>query len=267
MKYPFFGKIVAGFIGLVSGGIPGLILGLLVGHLFDRALQKALLFGSPENVERIRNSFFETTFLLSGHLAKADGRISKSEIDHTEQIIAQMALDAQQRKRAIELFHRGAASDFQMEQAVADFVQVCGPQRQLQQTLLLFLISLAQAEGGIEASEHAALVRIASVMGLGAGQLEQLLRMARAQEHFHRQRPQAPSNETTLADAYTALGVDSNASDKDVKRAYRKRMSENHPDKLIAKGVPQEMIELATARSQEIQSAYEMIKKTRPAMR
>lgn len=243
-----------------------MILGIVLGHLFDRALQKALLFGSPENVERIRNSFFETTFLLSGYLAKVDGRISKSEIDHTEQIIAQMALDATQRKRAIELFHRGAAGDFNMEQAVADFLQTCGPQRQLQQTLLLFLISLAQADQGIEASEHAALVRIANVMGLGAGQLEQLLRMSRAQEHFQ-QGSQASSGETTLADAYTALGVDSNASDKDVKRAYRKRMSENHPDKLIAKGVPQEMIELATARSQDIQGAYEMIKKTRPAMR
>jgi DnaJ like chaperone protein len=110
-------------------------------------------------------------------------------------------------------------------------------------------------------------VRIASVMGLGAAQLEQLLRMARAQEHFQQQGGQATPSGTTLEDAYTALGVDSSASDKEVKQAYRKRMSENHPDKLIAKGVPEEMIKLATARSQEIQSAYEMNKKTRPAMR
>ncbi len=267
MKYPFFGKIIAGLIGLAAGGLPGLVFGALLGHLFDRALLKALRFGSPENIERIRRSFFETTFLLSGYLAKVDGRISKSEIDHTEQIIAQMALDAQQRKRAIELFHRGAASDFQMEQAVAAFVAVCGPQRQLQQTLLLFLITLAQADQGIEVSEHAALVRIASVMGLAAAQLEQLLRMARAQEHFQQQDPRTAPGSSTLEEAYAALGVNSNASDRDVKHAYRKRMSENHPDKLIAKGVPQEMIELATARSQEIQNAYEMIRKTRPAMR
>jgi DnaJ like chaperone protein len=267
MKYPFFGKVIGGLIGLAAASLPGLILGVLIGHLFDRALLKALQFGSPENIERIRNSFFETTFLLSGYLAKVDGRISASEIDHTEQIIAQMALGAPQRERAIKLFHEGAASDFQMEPVVADFLQTCGPQRQLQQTLLLFLISLAHADEGIEASEHAALVRIASVMGLGAAQLEQLLRMARAQEHFQQQGGQATPSGTTLEDAYTALGVDSSANDKDVKRAYRKRMSENHPDKLIAKGVPEEMIKLATARSQEIQSAYEMIKKTRPAMR
>lgn len=267
MKYPFFGKVIGGLIGLAAASLPGLILGVLLGHMFDRALLKALRFGSPENIERIRNSFFETTFLLSGYLAKVDGRISASEIEHTEQIIAQMALDASQRERAIKLFHQGATSDFNMESVVADFLQTCGPQRQLQQTLLLFLISLAHADQGIEASEHAALVRIASVMGLGAAQLEQLLRMAQAQDHFQQQGGQATPSSTTLEDAYTALGADSAASDKEVKQAYRKRMSENHPDKLIAKGVPEEMIKLATARSQEIQGAYEMIKKTRPAMR
>ena len=81
----FFGKVIGGLLGLAAGGIPGLILGVLIGHTFDRALVKVLRFGSPENIERIKNSFFETTFLLSGYLAKVDGRVSKSEIDHTEQ--------------------------------------------------------------------------------------------------------------------------------------------------------------------------------------
>ena len=68
-------------------------------------------------------------------------------------------------------------------------------------------------------------------------------------------------------DAYRALGVESTATDKEVKRAYRKLMSEHHPDKLIAKGVPEAMIKLATERTQEIQTAYELIRKSRPEMR
>jgi len=267
MKYVIFGKVIGGLIGLAVAGFPGLLLGALIGHLFDRALSKALLFGSPENVERIRSSFFETTFLLLGYLAKVDGRISKSEIDQTEQIIAQMGLSSPQRQRAIALFHQGSNSDFQMEAAVAAFLQVCGPQRQLQQTLLLFLISLARSDQQMESTEHAALVRIAGVMGMGAAQLEQLLRMAAAQEQFHQQGEHVRRTGITLDDAYAALGVDSAASDKDIKTAYRKRMSENHPDKLIAKGVPEEMIKLATTRSQEIQNAYEMIRKSRPTLR
>jgi DnaJ like chaperone protein len=137
----------------------------------------------------------------------------------------------------------------------------------LKQTLLLFLISLAYADSGIETTERAALVRIAGAMGVSAIQLEQLLNMASAQGRFHREGNEANSGGLGLDDAYRALGVDSTVSDKDLKRAYRKLMSENHPDKLIAKGVPEDMIKLATARSQDIQGAYEMIKKTRPGIR
>lgn len=263
----FFGKVIGGLIGLAAAGILGLVLGLFLGHAFDRALAKALRFGTPENIARINDNFFATTFLLSGYLAKVDGHISPSEINHTEQIIAKMGLAADQRVRAIELFRQGAAADFNMEQVVATFLQTCGAQLQMQRTLLLFLISLAHADQGMVPAEHDALVRIANVMGIGAAQLELLLRMARAQEQFQgRSGPEAPRG-SSLANAYSALGVDSTISDKELKRAYRRLMSENHPDKLIAKGVPEAMIKLATARAQEIQSAYEMIKKSRPAMR
>ncbi len=68
---------------------------------------------------------------------------------------------------------------------------------------------------------------------------------------------------TSLDDAYAALGVDSSVTDKELKRAYRKLMSENHPDKLIARGVPADMVKLATEKSQEIQAAYEMVRKSR----
>tara|TARA_R110002110_G_scaffold205066_7_gene417069 strand:+ start:203301 stop:204101 length:801 start_codon:yes stop_codon:yes gene_type:complete len=258
-----YGKLIGGLIGLSVGGIFGLAIGVLVGHWFDKGLANVMRFGSPQNIERIKTSFFETTFLLSGYLAKADGRVSRNEIEHTEQVFTQMGLDAEQRRRAIELFKRGSATDFRLEETVAQFLQTCGPQRQLQQTLLLFLISLALSDQTIDAAEHAALTHIASLMGLAPGHLEQLLKMAQAQEHFHSQGGFAAQPGTSLQDAYTALGVDESVNDKDLKRAYRKLMSENHPDKLIAQGVPQDMVKLATERSQEIQAAYEMLRKHR----
>ena len=263
----FFGKVIGGLIGLAAGNVPGLILGVFFGHLFDRALARALHFGAPGNIEQINNNFFETTFLLLGYIAKVDGRISKTEIHHAEQIIAHMGLGADQRQRAIDLFRRGAAADFKMEPVVATFLQVCGPRPQMKHTLLLFMISLAQADQGMGPAEHAALVNIARVMGMSAAQLELLLRMTRAQEHFQGHTHRAAPRGTSLDDAYAALGVDRGVSDKELKRAYRRLMSENHPDKLIAKGVPEAMIKLATERAQEIQSAYEMIKKSRPGLR
>ena len=258
-----YGKLIGGLIGLLVAGVIGLLIGVFVGHAFDKGLVSTLKFASPANLQRIKDRFFDTTFLLSGYLAKADGHVSQQEIDHTEQLFSQMGLNAQQRQRAIECFRRGSASDFPLEEAVSSYVETCGRQRQLQQTLLVFLISLALADHKMEPAEHDALVRIAGLLGMAAADLEQLLRMVQAQEHFHGKEGFAAQPGTSLDDAYTALGVVSDVSDKDLKRAYRKLMSENHPDKLIAKGVPEDMIKLATERSQEIQAAYAMIKKDR----
>ncbi|MEP4145816.1 MAG: co-chaperone DjlA [Halioglobus sp.] len=259
----YYGKIIGGIIGLLVLGPIGLILGIFVGHLFDNGLMQTLKFASPQNIARIKKSFFETTFLLLGHLAKADGRISQQEVDHTEAIISQMGLDGQQRKLAIELFQQGAAKEFQLEAAVSSFMETCRGQRQLCQTLLFFLISLALADHDIEQVEHEVLRRVARLLGISSTQLEQMLRMAQAQGHFHGSSGYGAQPGTSLEDAYDALGVASDVDDKALKRAYRKLMSENHPDKLIAKGVPEDMIKLATERSQEIQAAYEMIKKSR----
>ncbi len=258
----FYGKIVAGLLGLLVGGPIGLMVGVFIGHSFDKGLVRTLQFGSPENIERIKLSFFETTFLLLGYLAKADGRVSQQEIDHTETLFSQMGLTGEQRNRAKELFRDGAAASFNLEQTVASFVQVCGAQKRLQQTALLFLISLALADQSIDQAEHAALQRIATLMGFSTAHLEQLLAMVQAQGQFHTGAGgQSPG--TSLSNAYRALGVSETASDKEIKRAYRKLMSENHPDKLIARGVPEDMIKIATEKSQDISGAYDMIRKNR----
>ena len=258
----FYGKIVAGALGLLLGGPIGLLVGLFIGHSFDKGLIKTLQFGSPENIERIKTSFFETTCLLLGYLAKADGRISQQEIDHTEALFSQMGLTGDQRTRAKTLFRQGASAEFNLEQTIASFLSNCGPQKKLQQTLLLFLISLALADQGIDQAEHEALQQIATLMGFSVAQLEQLLRMAQAQGQFH-SGGAGQSTGTSLSDAYDALGVTETASDKEVKRAYRKLMSQNHPDKLIAQGVPEDMIKIATEKSQDISGAYDMIRKYR----
>jgi DnaJ like chaperone protein len=258
----FYGKLIAGLIGLLSGGIIGLIVGLVIGHFFDRGLQRAALLASPQHMQAVRTSFFDTTFLLLGHLAKADGHISQHEIDTTESIIAQLRLDTDQRQEAIDMFRSGAAAEFQLEAALSQFLETCGAHPQLKQTLLVFLLTLALADQKIDAAEHSALTRIAALLGFSAAHLEQLIAMARAQESFHQQ-PGQPGAQSSLADAYAALGVTETASNPEVKRAYRKLMSANHPDKLIAQGVPEDMIRLATEKSQEIQAAYEMIRKQR----
>jgi DnaJ like chaperone protein len=256
-----FGKLIAGFLGLLVAGLPGLLVGVLVGHLFDQGLGGQLSLARPERLARMQRTFFETSFQLLGHIAKVDGRISEAEVAQAEAMMRQLGIGGEQRDAAINHFKRGSTADFDPETVLARFVEDCAGPRQIAQTLLVFLISMAAADGTIDRSEHDALLGIARYLGYQAAEFEQLLRMVEAQSHFHE--PSAASAEDQLADAYRALGVDPGCSDKEVKRAYRRLMSEHHPDKLIARGVPESMMKVATEKAQEIQAAYELIRKLR----
>ena len=261
------GRIVAGVLGLLAAGIPGLIIGFALGHLFDRGLAIALAFGGAGRDE-LHELFLRTVFRLMGYLAKADGRVSEAEVAHTQRIFAQLGLADEQRRAAIDWFKEGAEAGFEPEATARAFLQAGGAQPALRQNLFLFLVTLAFADGELHRAERAALRRVGVALGYRERTVDELLRMATAQAQFHRgpgQDGAAPANAPTLADAYTALGVSERASNAEVKRAYRRLMSQNHPDKLSARGVPEHMRRLATEKSQEIQAAYELIRKSRGA--
>jgi DnaJ like chaperone protein len=263
-----FGKLIGGVLGLFSGGIVGAIVGVLLGHFFDRGLGRAMGFDFGADRERLQQLFFETTFSVMGHLAKADGRVSEQEVAQAEALIARVGLTAEHRQQAIEYFKRGSEADFQLEVAMARFVNEGGRGHRLPLLLLEFLVSMAMADGVIHPAEQDVLNRTAAALGINTRQFQQLLAMLLARHDFGRQRQyqqggQAAASGDVLAKAYQALGVAPSDSDRDIKRAYRKLMSEHHPDKLIAKGVPEDMLKMATETTQEIQSAYELIKKSR----
>ncbi|MFT7286426.1 MAG: DnaJ like chaperone protein [Halieaceae bacterium] len=254
------GKLIAGLLGLLVGGVPGLIVGVVLGHLFDRGLARVLGVGG--DLEHMREIFFRTTFSLMGHLAKADGRVSEEEVAHTEAVFQQLGLAEEQRMEAILRFKEGTDADFSLEDTVQTFLQEGGAHRALKQTLMMFLLALALADRSLDQGEHEVLSRIGALLGYSPAAVAELLRMATAQEQFHRQSG-VNTSAPTLDDAYSALGVLPTDSDAVIKRAYRKLMSQHHPDKLSARGVPEDMLKLATEKAQEIQAAYEMIRKVR----
>lgn len=252
----WWGKVIGGSFGFMFGGPLGALAGMAVGHQFDKGLNIAEL--EPGNTERVQMAFFTATFSVMGYLAKADGKVSQSEIQMAENIMGQMNLNPEQRKSAIALFNKGKQDDFDLDGVLLQFKQECHRRINLLQMFLEILIATAFADNTFDNAEHTALQHIAGIIGFNSQQLDHLIRMVTAQQQSHTQPPQ-----NKIKNAYAVLGVDENISDADLKKAYRRLMSQHHPDKLVSKGLPEEMIKLANEKTSEIKSAYEQIKNNR----
>lgn len=259
------GKIGGAIAGLiVSGGHPiGALLGGFLGHQFDRGLKTGSgpFVGGAASAAR-QEIFFETTFLVMGHLAKVDGRVSEEEIQAARTVMHRMQLRPEDVRRAIDLFNAGKRADVNIDDRVTKLRQTCGGQPELIRTFLEIQMDMAVGKGSITAAERQLLWRIARLLGVGRVELAHLEAVLRAQRSFG-QHHAGQSRENALEQAYKALGLESDASDQQVKTAYRRLMNQHHPDKLVAKGLPDSMMEVAKERTREIRSAYERIKEHR----
>jgi len=261
----WIGKIGGAIAGLiVSGGNPlGALLGGFLGHQFDRGLKTGSgpYTGGATSAER-QQVFFETTFLVMGHLAKADGRVSEEEIQAARTVMHRMQLRPEAVRQAIELFNAGKRADANIDERVRQLGRTCSGQPELIRTFLEIQMDMAVGKGSITAAERQLLWRIAQLLGVGRVELAHLEAVLRAQRSFG-QYQTGQTRENALDQAYKALGLESDASDQQVKTAYRRLMNQHHPDKLVAKGLPDSMMEVAKERTREIRSAYERIKEHR----
>ncbi len=263
----WWGKLLGGAFGFVLGGPLGAVLGAALGHSLDSGVKQLELGGSGwsgGDTERVQAAFFTAVFSVMGHLAKADGRVSESEIQAARQIMDRMQLDESQRRLAMGLFNQGKQDDFDLASVLAQFRQECSRRTNLLQMFLEILIVTALADMELHANEQKVLYQVAESIGFHHRQFEQLLAMAVAQQRYAgKQYAAAQSKGPSLKEAYQAMGIEPSVSDAELKKAYRRLMSQHHPDKLVAKGLPEEMIKLATEKTQEIRAAYEQIKRAR----
>jgi len=256
---PWWGTVLGGTLGFMFGGPLGALLGAALGRNFDRGIKitdEHGAFGAGQQ-ERVQAAFFTATFSVMGHIAKADGKITPEEISATESIMGQMQLNALQRKAAIKLFNEGKKDGFPLHDVLEQFRHECMRRRNLVQMFLEIQIATAMADGHIHATEKRILFIIGEQLGFDRASIEQLFRFSGTGPSPGGKR-QAP-----VSSAYQVLGIDKTASDAEVKKAYRRLMSQHHPDKLIAKGLPEEMIKLATEKTQKIKAAYEQVMDSR----
>lgn len=252
----WWGKLAGGGIGLVLGGPLGGMLGAVLGHQVDKAKSG----GDAGSKERAQAAFFTATFSMMGHIAKADGQVTQKEIQVAEEIFNHMNFQPEQRKAAIELFNRGKEDDFDPQEVLSQFKQECGRKITLIQMFMQIQLQAVYADGSKHPQEERVLKEICQALGYPSAMLSQLEAMLFSQQSSYKQSGPSAND---ISNAYSIMGLDKQASDAEIKKAYRRLMSQHHPDKLISKGLPEEMIKIATDKSQQIQKAYELIKKTR----
>lgn len=291
------GKIVGAFFGfLLLRNIVGALIGLYLGHLFDSAVKR---FANKQNVEQWLSSgdskqaiFFYTTFSVMGHVAKASGNVTPEHIETANEFMTHMGLSKEQVAEAKEAFREGKSLGFPIKKKINLFKQYFGKRQDLCQFFIEIQIQTAYSDSILEPAEYELLLNIAKQLGFTKRHLGQLIVMWEAELRFQnykkdqqqknrkyeRRRANSSSSDSgdhqrqnntrdisspSVADAYALLGISENETTKEIKRAYKRLMSQNHPDKLVAKGLPPEMMEVAKQKTQDIQSAYEIIKKAR----
>ena len=276
----WLGKILGGALGFALGGPLGALAGVALGHNFDRSARSARGHGwaDPDLLddadpadfldsargldprERTQAAFFTATFSVMGHLAKADGQVTRDEIRLAAQVMDEMRISGRHRQIAQRLFREGRAPDFPLDEVLDQLRRECRYSAHLVTMFVEILLHAAFADGDLHPRERALLEGICVRLHLPAGELDRLEAMMRAERHV---RGSPAPDALSTDDAYALLGVEETCSDAELKRAYRRMMNRHHPDKLVAKGLPEEMMRIATEKTREIKAAYDHLKRVR----
>ncbi len=262
----WWGKVLGGAFGFMLGGPLGAMMGAALGHSFDKGLNGLdddVI--APGDQERVQMAFFTATFSMMGHIAKADGTVTRDEIDLAQSVMTQMNLSPEMRRAAVNLFDQGKRDDFPLEEVIEQFRRECTRRQNLMRMFIEIQVQAAYADGELHPAEDRLLLHVCQLLGFHQQVYRQIESLVRASIHgtaggrYTGGRPVKPKG-MSIGDANKLLGVTEQSSQAEVKKAYRRLMSQHHPDKLVSKGLPEEMIKLATEKTQQIREAYDLIR-------
>ncbi len=252
----WWGKVLGALAGLAIKGFGGAIIGALVGHQFDKGYARITGRAQVAPDARIQDVFFAATFSVMGHVAKSDGRVSESEIALARTYMQRFDLDEGRRREAIRQFTHGKTPEFPLDDTLKTLARALRGRDRLVFQFIEIQVDAMLADRRAHPKTRELLWHICQTLGVGRVDLAHMEAAAHARRGGFVEHGGVDA-------AYKVLGIEAAADDKALKTAYRRLMNRHHPDKLMAKGLPQEMMTQAREKTQAIQAAYEKIKTAR----
>jgi DnaJ like chaperone protein len=226
-----WGKVSGAAAGLMVGGPVGALVGAVAGHfILDREADPGVTF---------------TIAVIAGKMARADGVVTEEEFNIFRQVFL-IPPDQEANVRRVYNMARQDIAGF--EHYAGQIARLFVGNPAMLEDILDGLFEIAKADGVLHPGESAFLEKVAEIFGFAPNEFRRI----RA-SHF------APD----LSDPYVILGVSYVADENEIKQTYRRLVRENHPDSLMARGVPAEFIKLATDKLAAINTAYEKIQAER----
>jgi len=267
------GKLIGGTLGCLIGGPLGGILGVAIGHSFDKShnafsYDKEPLYRQRQGYQQNQMTFFVATFSLLGKMAAADGSVSSSERNMVRAFMQnELHLSMQDQNFAMRIFDTAAASDETFDKFAQQFYECFMYEPQMIEMMMDILVRLCFADGMLSEREGQFIARAAMCFRYPAENVENLktkygYRNDNAGGSRDRNTYQG-SSDSDLDVAYSVLGCSPSDADDVVKTRYKKLIKEYHPDVIASKGLPEEFTEFANKKFNQIQQAYEAIKKVR----
>ncbi len=250
----WFGKITFGTLGLFLGGPLGAIAGAALGHhLVDRRINGAgLTMDSTRGpqlrqAEQAQATYFISLFSVLGKLSKIDGVVTREEIAVVDGFIDGLPMAGREKQFARQIFNEAKESRYSIEDFAIQLYQAVGAQPALLLSFLDLLFQIAAADGKFHPAEEAALKKIKDIFNVSNQQFEDIKAV-----YFK-----------DINKYYKTLNCSSESSNEEIKTSYKKLVKEFHPDTIISKGLPEEFIDFASKRFQEIHESYQKIRQER----
>ena len=240
------------------------VLGLFLGHQFDRGFADRYRSFEKQgtNIGRVSDDFIRALFQTMGYLAKIDGRVSEEEIRAARMIMHRLGLSPANVRRAIAWFDEGKQPGFLLVQTIRE-ARRGSARSTAQRTLFVrLLLEVVLAKDALKTEERSLIWIVCTEFDVGRVELAQLEAMIRAQKGFKRS-PAGDADAARVRGAYDALGMSPDASNEEIKKAYRRLMNRNHPDKITGSNPDSAVLAEAERRTREVRVAYEMLKARR----